>query len=170
MGIRETLNKNQALTTGVTIAVIVVALVIIIMQLTGGGASYGPAYTTWFFSTNEDGSDWFQDDIKKVPPFDHNGKPAYKVYLYTCDGGKTKFVGYLERFTQAGKKKVEAMQNNPKGGIDPGEMDMLNMTEVEVKSPKGNKWIRRTDPKADEIMSVKCPDGTTNKIEVVAPR
>jgi hypothetical protein len=169
MGIRETLNRNQTLTTGVTVAIIIVALIIIVMQLTGGGSGSAAVYTKWYYSTNEDGSNWFEDDINKIAPFDHNGKPAYKVFLYTCDGGKTKFVGYLERFTEAGKKKAEALRNNPQAARDPAEMDMLQMTEVEIKSPTG-KWLKRSDPKAEEVMgSIKCPDGTTNKLEIVAP-
>lgn len=170
MGIRETLNKNQTLTTGITIAIIVVALIIIVMQLTGGGGA-ATVYTKAFFSTNDDGSDWFVDDINKIAPFDHNGKPAYRVHLYTCDKGKTKFVGYLERYTEAGKKKAEALRANPQVARDPAEMDVLQFTEVEVKSPKGTKWIKRNDPKSEEIMSgVKCPDGTANNLEYYLPQ
>lgn len=170
MGIRETLNRNQTLTTGITIAVILVALIIIVMQLTGGGAGGATVYTKAFFSTNEDGSNWFVDDINKVPPFDHNGKPAYRVHLYTCDKGKTQFVGYLQRYTDAGKKKAEALRANPQAARDPAEFDALEFTEVEVKAPKDSKWIRRNDAKAEALMSaVKCPDGSTNNLEYYLP-
>ena len=169
MGIRESLNQNPAITTGVTIGIIVIVLIVIFIQLRGPTVG-GGAYTKAFFSTNEDGSDWFVDDITKDPPFDHNGKPAYRVYVFTCDGGKTKFVGYLERFTKAGMEKINKAKADMAAGKQPdfGEFDMLRETEIEVKSPKSG-WMRRVDPRAGEILNIRCPDGTQNNLEVVLP-
>jgi hypothetical protein len=169
VGIRESLNQNPAITTGVTIGIIVVVLVIIFLQLRGPGAG-GAAFTKAFYSVNEDGSDWFVDDITKDAPFDHNGKQAHRVYLFTCDGGKTKFVGYMERFTKAGLEKINKAKADAAAGkqADIGDLDMLREMEVEVKGPKTG-WIRRADPRAGEVMNIKCPDGTQNNLDVVFP-
>lgn len=167
MGIRETLNRNPAITTGVTVGIILLALGVILYQSLGG-SSAGGNFSQGYFSTNLDGSDYFADDINKVAPFMKDGKEAYRVQVFSCDGGSTKFVGYLERFTKEGLARWEKHKQNPTA-TDPTAMDMLFETEMEVKSPKGDKWVRKIDPRAAEILDIRCPDGTIEKLEVVMP-
>jgi hypothetical protein len=170
MGIRESLNKNPAITTGVTIGIIVVALVFILVQaLGGGGAASGGSVDKAFFSV-DNGKTWFADDINKLPPFDHEGKPAVRVYVFTCDGGKTKFAAYIERYTEAAKKEMEKARANPQG---PGMMGMesLSYTGREVKKAGSEgPWLKAMDPRAAEAMSINCPDGQSmDNLEMVFP-
>ena len=111
MGIRETLNQNRGITIGAVSGVIVLTLVYIVYSLrgeSGGGASAGTAKA--FFS-DDDGQSYFADGADKIPPFDHNGKPAVTAHVFRCNGGKP-FVGYLERYTPEGKKRRESRQAN----------------------------------------------------------
>ena len=77
-GIRESLNEKPALTTGITVGVIVLALLFIILQLRGCGGGAKGVRAKDFFS-NDDGQTWFADDATRVPPFDKDGKPAYRA-------------------------------------------------------------------------------------------
>lgn len=167
MGIRETLNQNPGITTGVTAGIIVLALVVIVWQLAGSG---GPSIPTKAYYTVDDGATWFADDINKIPPFDHNGKPAYRVHLFRCGGGDP-FVTHLERYTPAAQKRLEqARAAGPEA--DPSVYEEVAMSGIEVKKPgTGDKgWVRQSNYEAaSEIMSPICPDGTTNEIEPVYP-
>jgi len=171
VGIRETLNQNPRITTAVTGGVVLIALIFIIYQLVGGS---GVKIPTKAYYTDDDGATWFADDIQKVPPFDHNGKQAVRVYLFKCADGKP-FVAYLERFTPEAKQKVEQvreqMKNGDKNTPPPGpQYEELMMTGVEVKKPGDKQWVRQMDSqRASTITSVTCPDGKTDTLEPVMP-
>lgn len=167
MGIREKLNRNPAITTGATIAVIVIALIFIGMQMFG---SRGPAIPTQAYYTIDDGKTWFADDIKKVPPFDHNGQQAVKVYIYKCGDGEP-FVGHLERYTPEAKAKVEASRNQPPGqpGAMPPMMMDLEFQGREVKKPGDANWSSMGNMQtAQSIITPRCPEG--QQVEVVMPK
>ncbi len=172
MGIRETLNQNPAITTGATAAIILVALGIIVWQLTGSSGGGGNATTKSFF-TIDDGKTWFADDVNKLAPFDKDGKPAYQVFVWTCDGGKNKFVSHLQRYTPEAKKKIEGARGKGPSAMvgDPGMMEMVMMTGVEVKPPlTGDKgWVRQTDPNAMKITMPQCKSGKAEDLEPVMP-
>ena len=54
MGIRESLNKNPAITTGATIGIIVIALIFILYQIFGGDGA--PKPITEMYYTVDDGA------------------------------------------------------------------------------------------------------------------
>jgi len=168
VGIRETLNKNPGLTTGATVGIILLALVFIIFQIRGGGT---PDIATEAYYTIDDGKTWFADDINKVPPFQKDGKDAYRVYVYKCADGK-EFVSHLERYTPEGKKAMEAAQKSTDGG-NPVIMEDVMMNGMEVKDPgtdpvKG--WVKQSDAnRAGKIMELKCADGNNAGIVPVVP-
>jgi hypothetical protein len=164
VGIRETLNENPRLTTGITIGIIVVVLGFIVWQIKGGLSSTpeggGSSGGTKVYFSDDDGQTYFADDAAKVPPFDHGGKQAVRAHVVKCDG-KT-FVNYLERFTPEGKKKMEAMGGKPPAG-DPTAMDSIRNTGMEVKRPGDKDWLRASasDPRYGEITRWKCKDFET---------
>ena len=158
MGIRETLNKNPSITTGATIGIIVLAIIVIVWQLwPSGGEAIPPAKT--FFSI-DDGANWFEDDAEKVPPFSHNGKEAVRAHVYVCADG-TKFVGYLERYNAEGKAKLDKIMATAKGGRYPPERFEIDETHKEYKKPgKTGKWVNAKHPDFPKTLEVRCKDGT----------
>ena len=117
------------------------------------------------YYTVDDGATWFKDVANRVPPFEAKGKEAVRAYLFTCDKRKTKFVGYLLRFTAEEKAKLDATAGQPLP-------DVKTLGEgVEVKVPQNGSgaWVSQTDPAAAAILDVKCPDGTTDHLEPVMP-
>ena len=165
MGIRETLNENPRLTTGVTAGIIGVALIWIIWSNLGGGAAPTLDGGGQVFFTDDDGKSWFADDAKKIPPFDHNGKPAYRAHVYKCDG-KT-FVNHMERYTDAAKKKMEALYAKPESLNDPIAMESIQQTGLEFKAPGTGNWVKMTDPKLGEVLKPKCSN--PSEVEQVLP-
>jgi hypothetical protein len=175
MGIREQLNKNPAITTGITGGIIAIALLAILYQSLFSGASPGPI--TESFYTVDDGKTWFVDDSKLIPPFDKDGKPAVRAFVYTCDGGKTKWVAYMERYTEKGRKIMMEMEAKAKSGEAPAQpgpemfmSDGVQYTEREIKEPGGAKWFKSFEPGSAEIMQPKCPEGQSEaNLEPVMP-
>ena len=160
MGLRETLNENPRLTTGITVGIIVIVLAWILWPRGGAqtGDGGGGVATQTFFTT-DDGQTWFPDDATKIPPFKKDNKDAVRAVVYKC-GGKT-FVNHLERYDAAAQKALAANT-----GSDAVMSDSLE-TGLEVKAPGGKDWVKITDPKAQPIMRPKCDD--TSDLEVVRP-
>ena len=173
MGIREKLNENPAITTGATIGIILIALIFIGYQLFSSNSAEIP--TGAFYTTDDSSPEaamaaLFTDELDKLAPFKKDGKDAYRAFVYTCDGGKTKWVAYLQRYTKEAQTKLAAAREKPETMAQPGMMDMLNITGVEVKKPGQGEWVNQGNfQKASTVTEIKCPDGTLNNLEVVEP-
>ena len=169
MGLREKLNDNPRITTGVTIALIVVVLAWLLWPSGGGGAAGagggGGGGTAQLFYTTDDGQTWFPDDAAKVPPFKKDGKDAVRAVVYKC-GGKT-FVNHMERYTPEAQKQLAA-NPKPAGGSSSMLPNAAEETGLEVKSPGDKQWVKITDAKAQEVRKPKC-SGDGSDLEVVRP-
>lgn len=167
MGIRETLNKNPGITTGATAGIIVLALIFILWQTGIFGDSTG--IQTEAYYTIDDGTTYFADDVNKIPPFEKDGKQAVRAYVYECPGSDP-FVAYLERYTPQAKKAMEAAASQTDPNSNPMLMEDVQMTGLEVKKPGDKAWVRQANaPAAAKVMELKCPDGTTEGLELVMP-
>ena len=153
MGIRETLNKNSALTTGGTIAIILLALAVVAWEMKPKTVKIVNGY---FFST-DDGQTWYVDEMTNNPPYQHDGQEAVLAHIYDC-GGKD-FCLFLEKLTPDMKATMED-PNHGDVNIDAGSL---------VKKPGDKDWVGKTTKDGRAIMQLKCPDGTTNGIVNVAP-
>src|SRR5271156_5642109 len=83
MAVRETLNRNATAVAGSAIVVILVALAVISWR---NFSRPDPIMAKAFF-TDDDGKTWFVDDAANLTPFDHDGKPAVRCYVYQTDKG-----------------------------------------------------------------------------------
>jgi hypothetical protein len=171
VGLRETLNENPKLVTGVTVGLIVIILGWIIISSFGGsapgrGASAGAAKA--YFS-DDDGKTYFADDARKVAPFDHNGKQAVKANVYRCNGKE--FVNHLERYTPEMRKKAEEAMAGDRSVKDPTIMATVQQQGLEVKRPGDKDWTKLSaGQKAMAIITPQCPGGgNPETLEVVYP-
>jgi len=122
MGLRESLSSHKGLAAG---AVGVVAVMVALMAWQVGGTSSGASGSAGeLYYTDDDGSTTFTAAANLLPPFDHNGKQAVRAVMYSCDGGKSKFVAYLERYTVPAKQQIEAARQAAKTGSGGGKMVM----------------------------------------------
>ena len=117
------------------------------------------------FYSDDDGKICFVDEAEKIAPFDHNGKPAYKALVASCDGGKNKFVVYLQRYTAEAKKILEQQKANAGKKLTPEEtgrqLSLMSLVAraIENKKPGGKDWVGQMDPRMQQISEIKCPNG-----------
>jgi hypothetical protein len=138
VGIRETLNKNPALTTGAMIGLIVLALGVLVFEMKPKSAG---APKTGYFYTDDDGQSWFVDSMTNYPPFDHGGKQAVQAHVFIKDGQpkcmyETKYTDDMKSDLAAGNPNDD---NPDKGTLikRPGEGD--------------DKWVPLLDPEGDDV-------------------
>ena len=184
MGIRETVNENPAITTGVTAGIILLALIFIVYQAcaptTGGGDAAAPGANKAFFTT-DDGKSYFVDDGNHIPPFvvnkagdPNNGKTAVRAQVFKCGSGQP-FVSHLEKYAPEDKKRLEeAMKQAKDKGAQLPMMYMSMGANMMVKKPgtgdRGwTKLSQNTVQQYTQVMQPKCPDGTMNGLQRVTP-
>jgi hypothetical protein len=116
----------------------------------------------WY--TTDDGKTWYSDEKSLAPPFDRDGKTSVRAFVFTCDGDKHEFVGYLERYTAQAKQAIEDSRTAVKTEKIPppaGLFDSVARTGIEVKRPGDSTWINVSSPQAAAIRKVACPQGQT---------
>ena len=148
MNIRESIHKHPAIPMVVAALAIAGGIVGTYLQIR---QPTRPAVGHQRFYSDDDGQTWFPDELTKIPPFDHNGKPAYAAAVFRCGSGKP-FVAYLQRFSEKAKPIVEAKisQLAESAPISPIELQMaIGTAPFEVKKPGDPNWIPGNGPKVD---------------------
>jgi hypothetical protein len=154
VGVRQTINENPALSTGVTIGVIVLALLIILWEAFGSHR-HRPLDAGRAFYSDDDGQTWFADVANKRTPFtDANNKPAVQALVFKCGGQP--FVGYLLRSTISDGDPAAAGPPRTRGLADP--------SNTEVKKPRAKTWVRFDPRNSAPYASItqtfpQCPSG-----------
>jgi hypothetical protein len=175
VGIRQKLNDNPSIAIGVAALVIVGAAVVAVRSSCyddgTGDPRVGPPARMFF--TTDDGSSPqpFADDATRIPPFDHDGKPAYRARVYRCPHGK-QFVAYLERFNEVDRKRLQEAIDRTKAteGQMPSPDSFFNA--MEVKKPGEKEWVRlsnATRDRYDDIVTPVCPEGSREGLVPVVP-
>lgn len=148
MSFRAGIQRHPRVSVGV--AVLLLGLVGLVIA-SNVSAPTRPGEASLYFTT-DDGRTWFRASAKNVPPFEHDGKAACQVFLWTGDGGKTLVVSHLFRYTPAGRQRILEQQKN--GSSVAGDV-ITAMTESEVKRPgqPESAWVRISDPRSRAIVS-----------------
>ena len=120
----------------------------------------------WY--SHDDGQSWFAEKKNRLNYATRDGKPAYRCWVYTCDGGKTKFAAYLERYAPEAQKQLEAMIAG-KRPADPAILEQISANGIEVKKPGTGTWISLAEPRAAELKDPACPGGGTDRPQLVPP-
>jgi len=155
MGIREFIEKQKRL------------MVPAVVLITGACAYSGwrsyrstelPGMVERAYYTDDDGKTYFADDVKKGFSFDHDGKTAYRAFVYRSGSGKP-FVGLLartgepEKAPAASPAVASAIAGRKSQGLPP---------PVEVRKPGETKWVsslrREYQPLLQSIAPGDSPD------------
>lgn len=161
MSLRETLNKNPAIIAGVVVVAIAACGWVVWSQM--GSSSKSSAPDSVYYTVDE-GQTLFADSPTLLTPFDKDGKPAVRAYVYKCADG-TQTVAYLERYTEKGKAVMEKFRAEKKAnpGVPPpsvGELSALGRAAKEVKRPGDKQWTNSaTGAERGLVESLKCKDG-----------
>jgi hypothetical protein len=148
MGVRLAIAENRRLAAGVASGLIVAAIgVAVWFNFSSGEMFHGPAGAKAFF-TDDDGKTFFVDLASNIPPYQHNGKMAVGCSVFTSDHGKTKFVGWLTRFNDEGKRRYEELRQKKSNGLAPSPFEC-----AEVKKPGApeTQWVKANLPAGIEI-------------------
>ncbi|HWP40815.1 MAG TPA: hypothetical protein VNL70_07805 [Tepidisphaeraceae bacterium] len=114
------MNQHPKVTATVVGIILLGAVGLLIAQLLSSddamvASDAGSEPKAWY--TVDDGKTFFADSALKIPPFEHEGKIAYRCQVWTYDGGKTRFVSHLERYPEAVKKKLESMDRKDPAAV-----------------------------------------------------
>jgi uncharacterized protein YaiE (UPF0345 family) len=155
--IREKLNKNPIY--AVILAVVCIGIFVAVTFWPGDEEKPIFGYEGKRFFTVDDGATYFSADVMNIPPFQHEGKTAYRLKVYRCADGKER-VAYLERYRESALKRIRDMD----GGTIKQPIAALEYLDasgaLEVKRPGETEWVRYATPQASEITDVTCPDGS----------
>jgi len=163
MSIRQAINRNPAIAAIVSVIALgaVVAVVFATRSHEASGAKSAGGAKAWY--TVDDGRTYFPDDANRLVPFDHNGKPAYRCYVWTCDAGTNRFVSHLERLTEQGRRSFAGSNR----------MDVLQLVPgtLEVKAPLTGDtgWVVTTSPQAEQIQTPRCRNDRSRVPQPVQP-
>ena len=167
MGIRESLNQKRRLAAAIAIACVCAGIVFLIWQIKRDAPPSIQQSSKAFFT--DDQVNTFVDDASRIPPFEHNGKEALRAYVFSCDGGKTSFIAYVERFPKDSKARLEAMQKNPAAAADAMGMRMRSTIASEIKKPGDAKWVVKDSPEGAKVLDITCPHGKNDDPQPVIP-
>lgn len=154
------MQANPMLTVTITVVVAVTALVLSIQA-----SMTRPPDTSRAFFTTDDGKTWFVDSASNIPPFDKDGKTAYRCSVYECDGKQ--FVLEMQRYdeksaqalrdAQAAAAQQKDQPTDPRKRA-PGPNPQLGL---QIKAPGDTKWYSVNDVTAMNRMTaaVKCGAG-----------
>ena len=120
----------------------------------------------WY--SHDDGQTWFAEKKNRLNYVLRDGKPAYRCWVYTCDGGKTRFAAYLERYAPEAQKQLEAIIEG-KRPPDPAILEQISANGIEVKKPGAGNWISIANPRAAELKDPVCPGGGADRPQLVPP-
>jgi hypothetical protein len=123
VGIREKLNNSSGIATGAVIVVLLVSVAVIAIEIRGNS---GEAPKKCYYSI-DDGKTWFSDASKNLPPYDYDGSPAVRCYVFSGPNGK--FVGLLEKYSDDTRAAI--VRNG--GAVPMG-------TPVLIKKPGEGQW------------------------------
>jgi hypothetical protein len=163
MFVRDAINKNPR-TSLVIVLVMVIVFVSFAIQSTASNSADGVPTKSYY--SDDDGASYFTDAVSKVTPFDHNGKHAVKAYVYRF-GGHAPFVGYLERITPDGAKKMAALKAGEPGYAD--KAAEITGRHCEVKKPGGKDWFKPMSAAGSKVVAIEPPANETGELDPVFP-
>jgi hypothetical protein len=161
MSLRETLNKKPGVSAMAAGALVIIGVILSVVELRGRGQPRLPVIPERCFYTTDDGATLFVESLGKIPPFDHGGQQAVRAYAFSCDGGKHRWVGYLEKYDEKAKPGAPAHE---------GATDLPPRSALLVKRPGAVEWVSAMDAAAARVTNPQCPDGMgSGPVTVVMP-
>ena len=174
MGLRESLNRNPLFAGLVTLLIILVAAWFTYDQYS---SRHDGERAKAYYTTDDDGfslDNLFVDSIDRFPPFIHKGMEAYLAHVYTCDGGKHRFIGYIEKYDDASKEKLESAPKNASGHVS--DSSALEYSTgygiVRLAKKKGTEWVSSIFPDQFQklVQDVQCDSEGDGQLQEVFPK
>jgi hypothetical protein len=150
----QTLNEPKKLGLGAAAAVLLVGLGLLGYNLFGGRHSVSAEARGNAFFTDDDGKNFFKDDINKMTPFSHNGKQAYRADVFQGADGK-QFVGLVYRHSDSGRKEIEAYFATKPKDPDATARMLMERGRMQVKPVGANDkaWMLNDEVTVERLQS-----------------
>jgi hypothetical protein len=151
MGFIETIRRRKSVGYGIAGILFLLAIGIGVWARSNGV----PANLTKAYYSTDDGKTFFVDDLNKPYPFEHDGKLAYRAYVYE-EADDVPKVAYLERYTARGLARKEELTTQPvnDGGAEAAK---LLLSETEAKKPGMDQWIPASSPMHRAVVQPEYP-------------
>jgi len=153
MGLRDAIQNQKNVTIAIAVLAIAGATVAIAFEM----KSSPVVRIKQTYYSDDDGQTYFLDDVDKLVPFDHNGKQACQAYVFKSSNG-TVFVGYLARYTDQAKARLQELRSHLDGEVGQEILDTIS-AGTEVKRPGDANWYPQSSAQGQQIMLAKSPDG-----------
>ena len=163
MSVIESLQNKKGLSVGLSVGMIVLAGLIMAWNM----RSNVPGDEMKAFYSVDDGDTYFVDDLNKAYPFDHDGKQAYRAYVFKCNQSGKKFVGFIERLNDSGRSRMAELVTQPHENAET-QIAQLFATSTEVKKPHDTEWAPVNSAAYGIIVNPSCPDGG-NDVQCINP-
>ena len=157
-GVVQYMRGNTRVGAAVGAALLVVGMIAIWMQTSGGSRVVSPGQA---FYTTDEGATLFTDSANHLPPFDHDGKEAVRAAVFSCDSGQHRWVQYLLKYSPEALSSAAQMKAAGAQYISLGLVDAL------VKRPGDKAWVRASE--SSSVMTPRCPDGQPGPPLAVPP-
>jgi len=157
MTIREMIQKYRGWANCAAIIMLLATITLTVVN----SRSDGIPQIKYAFYSDDDGQSYFRDDVNKLFPFDHNGKQAYRAYIFHTGGGKP-FVGYLERINDNAMAKLRSLQSQPQTPEGVTQIDLVRAAGLEARTPGAIQWLPEGSPAFSKMVDgLKGPDGSS---------
>jgi hypothetical protein len=164
MSLRDSINRRGALVAFASVVLIGAVVCMALLKLKSSDertpVSAG-GRKAWY--SIDDGKTWFAGAADRLTPFDNGGTTAYRCLVWSCDGGKTKFVSHLERY-----KAPVLREYQVKGKVEAWELPP-GMVEVKSALSGDRGWVDANSPQASSIKTPRCPGGGRDSPQPVQP-
>jgi len=146
MNLREWLNNNSAVTTTGALVLLLAALMIVLWSSGVFGGSGGGGKLAYYYDLKT--KKLFTAEAGQIPPMKapsgaNNGVVAHVFSCSDCSDASSRFIGWLERYTDQAKKAFEKSNQFP--GANP-QSDLIRL-------PKSNaKWVSAASRAGDHLM------------------
>jgi hypothetical protein len=163
MSIREMIQKHRGLANGAAIIMLLAAVMLIVINSRSGGIPQ----VKYAYYSDDDGQSYFRDDVNKLFPFDHDGKQAYRAFVFQTGAGKP-FVGYLERINDKAMAKLVTLQSQPQTPGLVTQIDLARTAGLEARMPGSTEWLPESSAAFNRMVNaLKGPDGSSAIVGVM---
>jgi len=163
MSLRDKLNENPLIVAVVVIVLVAVCAVWAYRTFSGGGSG-GPVKpgTQQAYYSEDDGKTYFAAPVDQIPgAFTGPGGRTAVLAVVLQYPGEKPFVGWLETYTDKGRKLLAEHYSNPANkGLPPPQIAELEREKL-VKKPGTGRWVSvsREPEEADAIRRLERKNG-----------
>lgn len=148
MSLRETLNENPAITTAVTVGIIVAVLMFMLYQfgLFSAGGGRGTAARIYL---SDDGASYYVGTTDDLYTVGSDGQPKAQAHVYQYPSQEPK-IWFLERF----HPRVVELHHQMKSGTAPESAmvyESMQFNSSQVRRPNETEWHDKRSPEGMAI-------------------